>query len=173
MKETKANPSYDSVVQNGNGFKQTNGKPLLQMSMSCSHCHTINPVDDSIDKVARRKLIVACLLCSSFMMVEVVGGYLANSLAIATDAAHLLTDLAGFLISLFSLHLANRPSSFRMSYGWHRAEVIGALTSVILIWVITGILCYMAVQRIITKNYEIEAEIMVTTATIGVIVNLM
>ena len=57
------------------------------------------------------------------MVVEVVGGILANSLAIATDAAHLLTDLASFMISLFSIWLASRPSTQQMSFGWHRAEV--------------------------------------------------
>lgn len=51
----------------------------------------------------------------------IAGGYLANSLAIATDAAHLLTDFASFMISLFSLWLASRPPTKRMSFGWHRA----------------------------------------------------
>lgn len=49
------------------------------------------------------------------------GGYLANSLAIMTDAAHMLSDFASFLISLFSLWMATRPASKRMSFGWHRA----------------------------------------------------
>ena len=144
-----------------------------QINARPPHCHTINRAEEGVDKTAQRKLIIACVLCCLFMLVEIVGGYLANSLAIATDAAHLLTDLAGFLISLFSLHIATRPASFGLSFGWHRAEVIGALTSVVLIWIVTGILCYMAVQRIIAKNYEIEAQIMVITATIGVVVNLM
>ncbi|CAG2116337.1 unnamed protein product [Medioppia subpectinata] len=107
------------------------------------------------------------------MVIEVIGGLLANSLAIATDAAHLLTDFASFMISLFSLWVASRKASSRMSFGWHRAEVIGALTSVLMIWVVTGILCFMAVERIISKKYEIEAQIMVITASIGVIVNII
>ena len=64
------------------------------------------------------------------MVVEVIGGILANSLAIATDAAHLLTDLASFMVSLFSIWLASRPSTQRMSFGWHRAEVIILINSV-------------------------------------------
>ena len=52
---------------------------------------------------------------------DFLGGYLANSLAIATDAAHLLTDFASFMISLFSLWVANRPPTKRMSFGWYRA----------------------------------------------------
>jgi len=174
--ETKVNTSYNSVISDLKKLHENNEKSdniPFRKSLSRLHCHTLNPVDDGIDKTAQRKLIVAIILCSSFMFVEIIGGYLANSLAIATDAAHLLTDLAGFLISLFSLHIATRPASFGMSFGWHRAEVIGALTSVLLIWIITGILCYMAVQRLINKEYEIEAGIMVTTATIGVVVNLI
>lgn len=107
------------------------------------------------------------------MLVEVVGGYLANSLAIASDAAHLLTDFASFMISLFSIWMATRPASRRMSFGWHRAEVVGALTSVLLIWVVTGILCYIATERIIENNFQVNASIMVITAAVGVVVNLM
>lgn len=135
------------------------------------HCH----ISDSpgIDKRARRKLIVASVLCVLFMIGEILGGYLSNSLAIASDAAHLLTDFASFMISLFSLYMASRPSSKKMLFGWHRAEVIGAITSVLLIWVVTGILVFMAVQRIINQSYEIEGEIMLITSGIGVIVNLI
>ena len=85
------------------------------------HCHIER--ESGIDKKARRKLVIASILCLIFMVVEVVGGILANSLAIATDAAHLLTDLASFMVSLFSIWLASRPSTQKMSFGWHRAEV--------------------------------------------------
>jgi solute carrier family 30 (zinc transporter), member 2 len=49
------------------------------------------------------------------------GGYFAGSLAVLTDAAHLLTDFASFMISLFSLWIASRPATKRMSFGWYRA----------------------------------------------------
>uniref|UniRef100_A0A224Z4G9 Zn2+ transporter n=1 Tax=Rhipicephalus zambeziensis TaxID=60191 RepID=A0A224Z4G9_9ACAR len=107
------------------------------------------------------------------MILEIVGGLLANSLAVATDAAHLLTDFASFMISLFSIWLAHRPPTKRMSFGWYRAEVIGAVTSVLLIWVVTGVLVYMAVQRIIQEEYEINATIMLITAGIGILVNII
>lgn len=60
-----------------------------------------------------------------------------------------------------------------MSFGWYRAEVIGALTSVLLIWVVTGVLVYLAVERIIYKNFEIDALVMLITSAVGVVVNLM
>ncbi|KAJ8736003.1 hypothetical protein PYW08_006659 [Mythimna loreyi] len=135
------------------------------------HCHRSR--NEEIDKRARRKLIVASILCVIFMIGEIVGGYLSNSLAIATDAAHLLTDFASFMISLFSLWVSSRPATRRMPFGWYRAEVIGALTSVLLIWVVTGILVYMAVQRVIYKEFEINATVMLITSAVGVAVNLV
>ncbi|XP_050314020.1 zinc transporter 2-like [Anthonomus grandis grandis] len=135
------------------------------------HCH-ISKVPE-VDRIARKKLIIASVLCVVFMIAEVIGGYLSNSLAIASDAAHLLTDFASFMISLFSLYMANRPKTKKMSFGWYRAEVIGALTSVLMIWVVTGVLVYMAVQRIIHEDFEIDAPIMLITSAIGVAVNII
>merc|ERR1711962_1691274 len=139
------------------------------------HCHDAEggSQGNSIDKKARRKLVTASVLCLLFMIVEVIGGFWANSLAIATDAAHLLTDFASFMISLFSIWVASRPATRRMSFGWHRAEVIGATVSVLMIWVVTGILVYVAVQRIVNGDYEIDATIMLITSGIGVGVNII
>ena len=60
-----------------------------------------------------------------------------------------------------------------MNFGWHRAEVIGATISVLMIWVVTGILVYVAIQRIISGDYEIDATIMLITSGVGVGVNIM
>lgn len=135
------------------------------------HCHQDR--DEGVDKVARRKLIVASVLCILFMIGEIVGGVLANSLAIATDAAHLLTDFASFMISLFALYMASKPPSQRMNFGWHRAEVLGAVMSVLLIWVVTGVLVYLAVERIVKATYEIDALVMLITSGVGVLVNIV
>lgn len=135
------------------------------------HCHQLMPI--TVDRKAQRKLIIASILCVFFMIGEVVGGYLSSSLAIATDAAHLLTDFASFMISLFALWVGSRPATRFMSFGWHRAEVLGALTSVLLIWVVTGILVYLAVQRVITREFEIESTPMLITSGVGLVVNLV
>ena len=82
------------------------------------HCHQTR--EGGVDKKARTKLIQASVLCIFFMVGEVVGGVLANSLAIASDAAHLLSDFASFMISLVAIWIAARPNSHRMSFGWHR-----------------------------------------------------
>uniref|UniRef100_A0A8D8YJN4 Zinc transporter 2 n=1 Tax=Cacopsylla melanoneura TaxID=428564 RepID=A0A8D8YJN4_9HEMI len=135
------------------------------------HCHRDRKINDN--KKARRKLWFASILCLLFMIVEIIGGYLSGSLAIATDAAHLLTDFASFMISLIALWVASRPATKQMPFGWYRAEVLGALTSVLLIWVVTGILLYIAVERVITKDFEIESTIMLYTSVFALIVNIV
>jgi len=92
-----------------------------------------------------KKLLIVSILCISFMVVEIIGGALAHSMAIMTDAAHLLSDFSGFLISIFSIWIGTRPASNNMSYGYHRAEIIGALGSVMLIWGLTLWLIWEAV----------------------------
>lgn len=163
----------DSEGGGGGGGQASMHMPLNNSSQASQeeHCHSPDGVE--IDHSARKKLIIASILCLLFMILEIVGGLLANSLAIATDAAHLLTDFASFMISLFSIWLAHRPATKRMSFGWYRAEVIGAVTSVLLIWVVTGVLVYMAVQRIILEEYEINATIMLITAGVGILVNII
>ncbi|KAL7061503.1 hypothetical protein AAHC03_0328 [Spirometra sp. Aus1] len=139
---------------------------------SDQHCH-MDAERTAIDRVARRKLIIASGLCLFFMIGEATGGAIAHSLAIMTDAAHLLTDFASFLISLFAIYLASRPATKRMSFGWYRAEVVGALISVLMIWLVTGILVYLAVMRVIHENYEIDGKVMLITSAVGVAVNLI
>lgn len=106
-------------------------------------------------------------------MIEIVGGYLANSLSVMTDAAHLSSDFIGFLISLFSIWLGQRQRTKRMSWGFHRAEVLGALFSIAVIWALTTIFMYLAVVRLIHGKYDIDADTMIIVSTIGVFINIM
>jgi cation diffusion facilitator family transporter len=89
-----------------------------------------------------------------------------------TDAAHLLSDLSGFLISMVSLYIALRPANFKLTYGYHRAEVIGALSSILIIWVLTAWLLVQAVWRMYNPQ-PIEGLIMTSIATCGLIFNLI
>ncbi|XP_068431590.1 proton-coupled zinc antiporter SLC30A8 isoform X2 [Clinocottus analis] len=107
------------------------------------------------------------------MIGEIVGGYLAGSLAVMTDAAHLLADFISFLISLLSLWLSSRPATHKLSYGWHRAEILGSLLSVFTIWLVTGVLVYLAVQRLISDNYTIEGTIMLITSGCALLANIV
>ncbi|XP_072020105.1 proton-coupled zinc antiporter SLC30A2-like [Amphiura filiformis] len=141
------------------------------------HCHSMKAPDEAAaaaNKRATVQLSIAAAICLLFMIGEVIGGYFAGSLAIMTDAAHLLSDFASFCISLFALWVARRPATIKMSFGYYRAEVLGAVVSVLIIWIITGVLFYMAVQRCInTDLIEINADIMMITAGCGLAINLI
>lgn len=137
-----------------------------------SVCHTCHYDEESRKRDARR-LIVASIVCVMFMVAEIIGGILSNSLAIASDAAHLLSDLGSFLVSLAAIWISSKPQTKEMSFGFHRAEVIGALISVLLIWVITGILVYLAVLRVINEDYELDALIMIYVSVGGILANIV
>ena len=124
------------------------------------------------NKNAISKLVRICIFCATFMTIEFVGGYIAGSLAIMTDAAHLLSDLAGFLISMFSLFIAMRPANSSLTFGYHRAEVIGALSSILIIWVLTIWLITEAIDRIFHPR-EIIGLVMMGIATCGLIFNII
>ncbi|NXF31260.1 ZNT2 protein, partial [Nyctibius bracteatus] len=96
--------------------------PVLELGARRSrHCHTRGATSRPSQQLrARRKLYLAAGICLVFMVGEAVGGYLAHSLAILTDAAHLLTDFASIMISLFALWVSSRPPTKTMNFGWHR-----------------------------------------------------
>ncbi|CAK6981195.1 LOW QUALITY PROTEIN: zinc transporter 2 [Scomber scombrus] len=140
------------------------------------HCHRTkaSACDESGDRqLARKKLYIASAVCLVFMIGEVIGGYLAHSLAIMTDAAHLLTDFGSMMVSLFSLWISSRPPTKTMNYGWHRSEILGALVSVMSIWIVTGALVYLAIERIVRNDYEIDGHVMLVTSGCAVIVNII
>ena len=118
------------------------------------------------------KLTKISIFCFVFMIIELVGGYIASSLAIMTDAAHLLSDLSGFLISIVSLYIATRPANFELTYGYHRAEVVGALASILIIWVLTVWLVKEAIERLIQPT-EINAMIMLCISILGLVFTLI
>lgn len=140
-----------------------------------SHKHSHNHQHQKNLDVAKgvmKQLMCVSILCISFMVVEIVGGYLAGSLAIMSDAAHLLSDFSGFAISYISIYIGTMPATYAMTYGYHRAEIIGSLVSVILIWGLTLWLVYEAILRIITPT-DVDGKIMLITSIIGLIVNLI
>ncbi|KAK1259743.1 Metal tolerance protein 1 [Acorus gramineus] len=120
-----------------------------------------------------QKLLIAVVLCIVFMSVEVVGGIKANSLAILTDAAHLLSDVAAFAISLFSLWAAGWEANPRQSYGFFRIEILGALVSIQLIWLLAGILVYEAIERLMNESGDVHGMLMFAVSAFGLAVNII
>ncbi|KAJ6831167.1 metal tolerance protein 1-like [Iris pallida] len=132
-----------------------------------------NSRDAKDRQASMRKLLIAVILCVIFMAVEVVGGIKANSLAILTDAAHLLSDVAAFAISLFSLWASGWEANPRQSYGFFRIEILGALVSIQLIWLLAGILVYEAIERLIHDSGEVDGVLMFAVSAFGLVVNIV
>ncbi|CAF5009471.1 unnamed protein product [Rotaria sp. Silwood1] len=147
----------------------SNDKPLQTQSLR-SHCHV---PDDKFDHNARNRLIAVLILCFIFTIIELVGGVISNSTAIVTDAAHMCIDVAGFLMSLAAIYLGAKRPTERLSYGYFRAEVLGALLSVLIIWLTTGILVYMAIERCINQSFEVKTTEMIVVAACGVLFNII
>ncbi|XP_009809528.2 proton-coupled zinc antiporter SLC30A8 [Gavia stellata] len=140
------------------------------------HCHGYSQAYENRKREqhqARRKLCVASIICIFFMTAEITGEYIAGSLAVITDAAHILVDLTSFLISLFSLWLASKPPTKQLTFGWHRAEILGALMSMIVIWMVTGVLTYLASMRLLHPDYDIDATVMLVTSACAVLANIL
>ncbi|XP_010174577.1 zinc transporter 8 [Antrostomus carolinensis] len=140
------------------------------------HCHGYSQAHENRKKEqhqARRKLCVASVICIFFMIAEITGEYIAGSLAVITDAAHILVDLTSFLISLFSLWLSSKPPTKQLTFGWHRAEILGALMSMIIVWMVTGVLTYLASMRLLHPDYDIDATVMLITSACAVLANVL
>ena len=89
----------------------------------------------------------------------------------AFSAAHLLSDVLAFLISLFAIWISKRPASGSLTWGSHRYELVGAVLSVFLVWLLTALLLVEAVDRILYPE-EVDGKIMFITALLGFLVNL-
>jgi zinc transporter 2 len=109
------------------------------------------------------------------MGVEAAGGVIANSLAILTDAAHMFSDVAGFMISFFSIYVSQAKATTKYTLGFHRAEILGAYVSIFIIWGLLGWLNYEATMRIINRDTQpkIDANLMLITACIGFSCNVL
>ena len=106
------------------------------------------------------------------MVVEAVGGFWAHSIAIWTDAAHLLSDVSGFAVALVAARIAARAAEGDHTFGYHRIEVLGALASVAMTWFVTGILVIEAAGRVAHPK-PVDGRLMFILAATGVGVNLL
>lgn len=146
------------------------GSPGLNLD-PCENC--IKKREKLKHKRVMRRLIIAAALYFLFMTGEIIGGYVSNSLAIMTDAVHMLTDVVGILFSLLALWLSTKPPTKKFTFGLHRLEVVSAVLSVMLIYILTAILLFEAVQRTVHQDFDIDGDVMLITAAVGVAVNLI
>ena len=124
------------------------------------------------NQAAMKKLIIVTVLSAVFMTIEIVGGVAAHSIAIISDAAHLCSDVLGLALSVFALAIAQRNANDQFSYGYHRVEVLGALISILSIWIMALLLIYEATMRFWDPP-EIGGKIMFGTAILSLIFNII
>jgi cobalt-zinc-cadmium efflux system protein len=119
-----------------------------------------------------RSLRIALVLIASFMAVEIVAGLLASSLALLSDAAHMLTDVAALAIALLASRLARQPASGALTYGLGRAEILSAQANGMTMLVLGALIVYGAIRRLISPPV-VHGGIVLAVALAGIAVNLL
>ena len=119
-----------------------------------------------------QKLILVTFVTILFVGVEIAGGIYANSIAIMSDAAHLTSDALGIGISIVALKIAEKDGNSQYSYGYHRAEIIGAVVSILFIWAISIWLLVEATKRF-WSDERVDGLTMLYVAGLALIFNLI
>ena len=136
----------------------------------------VHPGHASADRVPdrrsaqRRRLTWVLAITALFMLVEVVGGVLANSLALLADAGHMFTDVAAIGLSLFATRMARRPPSLEKTYGYVRLEILAALVNGATLLVIAGFICWEAWRRL-NAPVAVDGPLLMGVAAAGMAVN--
>jgi cobalt-zinc-cadmium efflux system protein len=118
-----------------------------------------------------RALKIALALILGFMGAEVVAGIVANSLALLSDAAHMLTDAAALALSLVALRIARRPARGAMTYGFGRVEILSAQANGITLVLLGLWIVYEGIRRLAAPP-DVEGAIVLIVAIAGIVVNL-
>lgn len=119
-----------------------------------------------------RKLWIALCLTSSFMIAEVIGAFVTGSLALLSDAAHMMTDALALAIALLAIQVAKRAADRKRTFGYARFEILAAAFNALLLFAVAFYILYEAWQRL-RAPAEIQSTGMLVIALLGLIVNLV
>ncbi len=133
-------------------------------SIGYSHSHQFRSYE-------RKRLLIAIILTGVMMVGEVIGGLVSGSLALLSDAGHMLTHSFALLVSFLAILYACRPATKEKSFGFYRAEILAALFNGVTLIIITGFILWEAYKRILEPRPIDEIE-MIVVAVIGLIVNI-
>lgn len=118
----------------------------------------------------RRRLVVVLIVTSIYFVCELAGGYWAGSLALLSDAVHMLTDIAALCLGLLTLWISTRPASSGKTYGYLRAEILGALLNGLFLWLLVVFIWFEAFDRL-RHPHEVSGLTVMIVASIGIAVN--
>jgi cobalt-zinc-cadmium efflux system protein len=116
--------------------------------------------------------MAALALILAFMVAEVTAGVLASSLALLSDAAHMLTDAAALALSLVAARIADRPAHGAMTYGLGRAEILSAQANGMTLLILGVLIVYDAIRRLVSPP-EVRGGLVLVVALVGIAVNLL
>ncbi|HSB98228.1 MAG TPA: cation diffusion facilitator family transporter [Spongiibacteraceae bacterium] len=133
--------------------------------MSGAHDHGASQANEKL-------LAIALALTASYLIVEVVGGLLTHSLALLSDAAHMMTDVVGLAIALVAIRIARRPADRKRTFGYYRFEILAAAFNAVALIVVAAYILWEAVQRFLAPP-EIQSIGMLAVAGIGLVVNII
>jgi cobalt-zinc-cadmium efflux system protein len=138
--------------------------------MSTHHIH--NPIkSDSLSYTSTQKSMLIVLLITSVVMIaEIIGGLLANSLALLSDAGHMLTDILALGLSIIAMRFAQKPPTASKTFGFYRLEILAAFFNGIVLFFISFYIFYEAYQRLVHPE-EIKGLFMLVVAVIGLLAN--
>jgi cobalt-zinc-cadmium efflux system protein len=135
------------------------------------HAHPhLEAGEDGLPVTARLRWVL--ILTAGFLVVEFVGGLLSKSLALLSDAGHMLSDVAALTLALLAIIHMRRPPSTRHSYGFHRLETVSALANGILLCGVALVIIYEGVHRL-RGHHEVRGTMMLVVAGAGLLVNLV
>jgi len=137
------------------------------------HDHAIDEhaaIDRPRERVHRRPLVIALAISAIFLVVEVVGGLVTNSLALLADAGHMATDVAALALALFAAWLAGRPATPQHSFGLYRTEVLAAVVNGAGLIVIALLIFWEAARRF-TAPPTVDSGPMLVVAVAGLVAN--
>ncbi|MCD8524790.1 MAG: cation diffusion facilitator family transporter [Gammaproteobacteria bacterium] len=135
--------------------------------MSGNHAHVHSTASHQNEK----RLWIALSLTSAFLIAEIIAGFLTNSLALLSDAAHMFTDVCALAISLVAMGIAKRFQDTRRTFGYHRFEILAAAFNSILLFLVAIYILYEAFLRFKTPA-DIHTTGMLIVATFGWAVNI-
>lgn len=119
----------------------------------------------------QKNLLIVLLMTGTFMVIEVVGGLFTGSLALLADAGHMLTDVAGLGLSAFAMWMAAKPSTPEKSYGYHRAEILAAVTNAVVLLLLAIWILYEAYRRVFEPPHVLGVP-MLLIGLVGLAVNV-
>jgi cobalt-zinc-cadmium efflux system protein len=118
-----------------------------------------------------RRLAVSLGIAAAIMVVEAVGGWWSGSLALLSDAGHMLTDVAALALALAAVVIGSRPADLRRTFGFRRLEVLAAQVNVATLFGLTGWIVWEAVDRLRTPHPPVSVPVMAGVAALGVLGN--